>query len=256
MSTIQILQNSRLETPGILSYIFEDEGIPFTVHPVDGWPSLMPSLEGAGGLVILGGPMRVHEQERYPFLKRELRLIESALATGIPILGIGLGSQLLASVLGARVVRGRHPEIGWFPVTLTGAAAQDPLWKGIESPFLAFHWHDEEFDVPMGATRLAYSATTYGQAFRYGQNVYGLQFHLEVTYPILTGMVDACEPELVKAGVEGQSLTDNASQHIFPLHETGRVVFERWAGQVAHPKAVRVPVPAAAPGDPHPPFPA
>jgi GMP synthase (glutamine-hydrolysing) len=228
MPIVQIIQNSPRETPGILSYVLEDEGIPFVIYPVDAWPTLPPELDGAGGLIILGGPMGVHDQGRHPFLTWEIHRIEKALAMGVPILGIGLGSQLLAAALGARAVRGRHREIGWIPVTLTAAAAQDPLWAGIASPFLAFHWHNDVFEIPMGATRLAYSAWTYGQAFRFGHNAYGFQFHLEATYPIVTGLADAFASELADAGVDGQVMTDEASMYIPRLHRIGRTVLSRW----------------------------
>jgi GMP synthase (glutamine-hydrolysing) len=235
MADVQIIQNSAHETPGILTYILEDLGVPFTIHHADAWPSSKPILEEAGGLVLLGGPMRVHEQDRYPFLSREIRLVEEALPLKIPILGIGLGSQLVAAALGARIMPGRHKEIGWVPITLAAAATGDPLWAGIESPFMAFNWHEDVFDIPMGSVRLAHSAWTYGQAFRHGSNVYGIQFHLETTYPILAGITDACESELAASGMDGEIMTDKASLYIPRLHWIGRLVFSRWAARVAHP---------------------
>jgi len=118
--------------------------------------------------------------DRLPGLADELRLIERALDRGTPVLGICLGSQLIAKALGARVYRNAELEIGWDAVHLTEAGRADPLFRGIESPATFFHWHGETFDLPDGAVSLAHSAKTRHQAYRFGSNVYGLQFHPEV----------------------------------------------------------------------------
>lgn len=128
-------------------------------------------------LIVLGGPMSAND----PAMAGELELIGQGLKSGTPMLGICLGSQLIAKALGARVYRNRGLEIGWAPVYLTDAAGSDPVFKHIPSPSRFFHWHGETFDLPEGAEWLARSERTRHQAFRYGSNVYGLQFHPEVT---------------------------------------------------------------------------
>src|SRR5579883_670984 len=129
-------------------------------------------------LIVLGGPMSANDQ--LPGLARELEEIRRALANQRPLFGICLGSQLIAKALGGRVYRNAELEIGWEPVHLTDAGRADPLFEGIDSQAHFFHWHGETFDLPPGACWLARSQKTRHQAYRYGSNVYGLQFHPEV----------------------------------------------------------------------------
>jgi GMP synthase (glutamine-hydrolysing) len=135
--------------------------------------------ESHSGLIIMGGPMSANDN--LPGLRDELALIEKALHDDVPMLGICLGSQLIARALGARVFRNAELEIGWEPVWLTGTAKDDPVLGGIPSPETFFHWHGETFDLPQGAEWLAYSKKCRHQAYRYGRRVYGIQFHPEIT---------------------------------------------------------------------------
>jgi GMP synthase (glutamine-hydrolysing) len=132
-------------------------------------------------LVILGGPMAVYEQERHPFLRQEIALAEDRLRRGRPILGICLGSQIMAAALGARVFRGPGQEIGWFPIQLERGAEGDPAASRLASENPMFlHWHGDTFDLPAGAVPLARSHRYERQGFRHGKNGYALQFHAEV----------------------------------------------------------------------------
>src|SRR5262249_25507763 len=135
------------------------------------------SIGEAAGLIVMGGPMGVYEQDRYPYLTDEIRLIEDALGVGKPILGICLGSELLAAALGAEVRRATSKEIGWHRVSLTDSALEDKLLSGIDSSFMAYHWHGDEFELPVGAVALIRSDATANQAFRYGDRAYGFLFH-------------------------------------------------------------------------------
>jgi GMP synthase (glutamine-hydrolysing) len=143
-------------------------------------PHAHPSLEGYGGLVILGGPMNVDEIDRHPHLRTELRLIEQAIALGMPVLGICLGAQLIARTLGAPVRPNHVKEIGWSQVAVTDAARSDRLMQTFAATEHVFQWHGDTLDLPRGAVQLASSPDCEQQAFRYGDHVYGLQFHLEV----------------------------------------------------------------------------
>jgi GMP synthase (glutamine-hydrolysing) len=136
-------------------------------------------LDSATGVIVMGGPQSANDPN--PGLIAEMKLIEHALAKRVPVLGICLGAQLLAKSLGARVYKNPVREIGWAPVYFTGAAKDDPVFGGLESPTTFCHWHGETFDMPSGAELLAYSDACRNQAFRYGSNAYGIQFHPEIT---------------------------------------------------------------------------
>jgi GMP synthase (glutamine-hydrolysing) len=136
-------------------------------------------LDGYSALIVMGGPQSANDP--LPGLAAEIHLISQAIQAQLPVLGICLGAQLIAKALGARVYPNAVKEIGWAPVFFTAAAQRDPLFAGLASPTTFFHWHGETFDLPAAAERLAYSAHCPQQAFRYGKNVYGIQFHPEIT---------------------------------------------------------------------------
>ncbi len=141
-----------------------------------------PPAANFDALVVMGGPMNIYEHEKYPWLVPEKALIRAALDTGKRVLGICLGAQLLADVLGAPVTRNPESEIGWFPVDLSAAGRACALLADLPERFTAFHWHGDTFALPAGATPLAFSAACPQQAFAVdGGRVLGLQFHLEVT---------------------------------------------------------------------------
>ena len=137
-----------------------------------------PDVGRYDALIFMGGPMSVNDD--LPFLRQEMDLIRQAIAQRQPILGICLGSQLIARAMGATVRRNAAKEIGWYGLQFTPAAADDRLFAGL-SQETVFHWHGETFDLPPGAELLASSNLCRNQAFRAGEHVYGLQFHLEVT---------------------------------------------------------------------------
>lgn len=154
-------------------------------------------------VVVLGGPIGAYEEEAYPFLKNELEIIDSRLHQELPILGICLGSQLMARALGAKVYPGETKEIGWGPITLTDAGRQSCLSSLEDMGGYVLHWHGDTFELPEGATLLASTKMAQNQAFSWGQKALGLQFHLE----ILPGEIErwlighACEISST-AGVE------------------------------------------------------
>jgi GMP synthase (glutamine-hydrolysing) len=168
------------EPAGTLETALSNAGLGFRyVDLFQELPARLP-LEEAGGLIVLGGAMNVDQTDRYPFLSREVAWIGQALDRELPLLGICLGSQLLAKTLGAKVYSAGRKEIGWYSVELTVAAADDPLFAQ-SGARTVFQWHGDTFDLPAGAVHLARSPVCQNQAFRYGRNAYGLQFHIEMT---------------------------------------------------------------------------
>lgn len=141
----------------------------------------LPGADDFDWLVVMGGPMSVHDEKRFPWLVDEKRLIGTAIADGRLVVGICLGSQLVASVLGAEVRPLGHLEVGWWPVELTSRAAGSVLFGGLPAPPEVFHWHGETFDLPAGAVHIARSEACENQAFTWGDRVVGLQFHPEMT---------------------------------------------------------------------------
>jgi len=230
---VVVLQHIQCETLGTIADALAAKGIKASyVRSFDG--DVIPTeLGDYRGLVVMGGPMGVYEQDLYPFLREELQLIESALRHEKPILGVCLGSQLVAAALGVQVKKNTAKEIGWYPVTLTPSGREDPLWNGAVPSFMGFHWHGDIFDLPRGAVALASSALTPRQAFRYARNVYGLLFHMEVTLEMIGAMVKTFESELQQEGIDGLALIAAAGEHLSGLQRIGASVYQRWAELVA-----------------------
>jgi GMP synthase-like glutamine amidotransferase len=164
----------------------------------------LPTVNDFDWLIILGGPMNIYEEDQYPWLIAEKQLIKQAIEKDKIVLGICLGSQLIADALGSRVYLGEHKEIGWFPLKTTDAVQQSKVFEFLPSELTVFHWHGDTFDLPEKATHLAYSEGCANQAFLYGDKVLGLQFHLEVDQQGLRQMIENGASELV-AGTYVQS---------------------------------------------------
>ncbi len=196
-------------------------------------------MEEAAGLIVMGGPMGVYESRRYPFLSDEMRFIEQALHSEKPVLGICLGSQLLAATLSAQVRPAKQKEIGWYPVMLTPLAREDLLWKDADHSFTAFHWHGDMFQLPRGTVHLASSGLTDNQAFRYGSCAYGLLFHLEVTEQMIRQMVKVFSDELREAKVDGTEIVRLINAHVPGLRRIGKLVFQRWVGLAGQQRGER-----------------
>jgi GMP synthase (glutamine-hydrolysing) len=238
-ASVLVLQHAAAESPGIIEEVLRARGVPIdVVHTQDGAP-VPESIRGRLGLVVMGGPMGVYEQPCRPHLAAEIRLIRCALEAEIPTLGICLGSQLLAAALGAHVEPATR-EIGWYPVHLAEAAAKDPLWSGVESPFTPLHWHGDAFELPPGAIPLASSERTDCQAFAYRERAYGFLFHLEVTESMVRAMAGAFPDELASAGVDPEDLVSRAVLAIPAARTIANRVFGRWADLLA-PKGHAVP---------------
>lgn len=161
---------------------------------------LLPALEAFDLLIVMGGPMGVHDQDKYPWLREEKTFLRRVIAAGKPVLGVCLGAQLLADVLGAQVMANTEKEIGWFPVErASGVPARvfpEQLERVLPVRQTVFHWHGDTFTLPEKAIHLYSSAACVNQAFVYEERVIGLQFHLETTPASVTALVENCRAEL------------------------------------------------------------
>ena len=154
-----------------------------------------PGLEGIDLLIVLGGPMGACDEHEHAWLLEELDFVERAIETGIHVLGICLGGQIVARVLGARVVRHRHPELGWHVIESTAEGRLDGRLAPFFAPELAvMQWHFDTFDLPRGAVRLARNEACENQAFSWGANVLGLQFHPELTSEVVADVLKRYDP--------------------------------------------------------------
>ena len=142
-----------------------------------------PAPSAFDALIVMGGPMNIYEYQAHPWLRGEKAAIRAAVDAGKRVLGICLGAQLLADVLGGPVTRNADSEIGWFPLNLTKAGRDSALFADLPPRFTGFHWHGDTYALPPGAECLASSEGCAQQAFALGTQVLGLQFHLEVTQP-------------------------------------------------------------------------
>jgi len=207
MPRLLVLQHIGCEPLGLIEPALKERGMEYRyVRPFAGEP-IPKDLSGWDGLIALGGSMSANDGERLGFIADELRLLTKVLEAGMPALGICLGAQLIAKAAGAEVTAGEEKEIGWYPLTLTEEGEKDRLLDGLPGTFPVFQWHGETFDIPRGAVCLAGSERYSNQAFRLGEKVYGLQFHLETTQPMITEWLDLYRDEHAKCGgtVQGRA---------------------------------------------------
>jgi len=212
---------------GLVGDALDAHGIAYDYVDLDQSPGFQSPAQQAVALVFLGGSMSANDD--LPYIRHEIRLIREAISQRRPVLGVCLGSQLIAKALGAKIYKNAVKEIGWAPVTFTDAARQDPLFTGLDASEVIFQWHGETFDLPRGAERLASSAACQNQAFRWGDRVYGLQFHLEVT----PEMIAQWCVEDAKCG-ENREVTHpiDPQAHAARAQELARLVFGRWCDLV------------------------
>ena len=183
--------------------------------------------------IVLGGAIGVNDAGNYPFIRDELRFVEKRLASGKPILGACLGGQMIAAAAGARVFKGKHVEVGYLPVTLTPEGEKSSLAALAHNDYRIMHWHGDQFDLPAGAVRLAYSDITPNQAFSMGPNVLGLQFHMEADPRTVGGWTVAYIGDIERGKISLEGLRAEIARQGHAASEAGAKTLAKWLDGLA-----------------------
>lgn len=229
MRKLLVFQHVPYEPLGTLDAQFRDAGFRIRYVNFSRFERVMLDVRRYHGLVVLGGPMGVNDTDRHPHLRQEMDALRVAIDAGLPVLGICLGAQLIAAALGAAVVRNPVKEIGWSTVKPTSAGSRDPLFKHLGRSEQIFQWHGDTFHLPEGSELLAETDACRNQAFRYGGNVYGLQFHLEVDEALVRRWVSTPamrqEIEALAGAVEADVVLEQTSRYIGHSMRLSHAVF-------------------------------
>ncbi len=234
MTAVYVLQHVPHETLGSLESHFRAAGVEWRAVAMFSRQTAETAWDWdhVAGLVVLGGPMNVDQVAEHPFLQWEVGWIQEAVRRQLPVLGICLGAQLLAKSLGARVYANRVKEIGWYDIELM-APADDPLFGGLNGRRTVFQWHGDTFDLPAGAVQLARSELCEQQAFRFGANAYGLQFHVEVTADMVDRWLNEAENQRELSGldyIDPAAIRRRLPSAMGEMEIPGQQVLSRFAG--------------------------
>ncbi|WP_040951860.1 type 1 glutamine amidotransferase [Gorillibacterium massiliense] len=196
---LHYVQHIQMEDPGSILIWAKEKDHPVT-RTLQFENDPLPALEAFDMLVIMGGPMNIYEEEHFPYLAAEKAFIRESVKAGKIVLGICLGSQLIADAIGGKVTTNPQPEIGWLPIAWTDEALADPLFSFFPQDPVVFQWHYDTFsELPEDAKVLASSVACRHQAFVYKEKVFGFQFHLEMTHGLVDVLTKEFAAELVPA---------------------------------------------------------
>ena len=225
------LQHFEPEEAGLIGKWAVERGHPMTtVRLYKGDP--LPVLKPKDGLVIMGGPMNVDENEKFPWLAPEKALIAKHIAAGGRVFGVCLGGQLIARSLGARVYKNARKEIGWHTVHIHADARRNGPFAGFPESFVALQWHGDTFDIPQGASHVASSDVCAHQALCIGTRVIGLQFHFEAEEQEVRDFVKCFDDELAAGGPyvqHGPEILAGLAQYAEPCRQALFKLLDRWA---------------------------
>ena len=226
---VLIFQHAEPEHPGLITTALESVGAESEIIRTDLGEDLPPSVEGFDGLIVMGGPQSVYEEDRFPYLRGEKRLTREAVDTGKPVLGVCLGSQIIADVLGAEVSPGGGIELGWRNVRRSPGVADDGVLSSLPDFFTPMHWHGDVFNLPAGSAPIGSSDMTPVQGFVYERHVYALLFHIEMMPQQIQAMADLFPDDLRKANVDRAALLNETPARLEALHVAALNVFTNWA---------------------------
>lgn len=235
MNPVVIFRHAAHEGPGYFADFLDSRRIPHHLVRIDANDSVPQSLDGVSGLVFMGGPMSVNDP--LPWIAPVVRLIQQAVAAGVPVLGHCLGGQLMAKALGGRVTRNPVKEIGWLPVRVVDNPVSIDWFGDLPPAFPVFHWHGETFSIPDNATRLLASDDCPNQAFALGPHL-GLQCHVEMTEPMIADWVRESDGELepTRTVQTAEQMLNDAGGRVQALHRIADRLYERWICGLRHGK--------------------
>jgi GMP synthase (glutamine-hydrolysing) len=214
---IHYLQHMGCEGTGRIANWMSDRGHTVSATHLYRGESL-PADDAFDFLVIMGGPMNIYEYRNHPWLPAEKQFIKRAIDSGKIVLGVCLGAQLIADVLGAKIYQNAKMEIGWFPVRFNAAKHSVPAFQNFPEELTVLHWHGDTFDLPAGAVHLAGSEACKNQAFAFGQRVIGLQFHIEMDEPDVAAFLDDILPEPVPGQIQSAAEIQAGNSHLPKIH--------------------------------------
>ena len=229
-----IIENATGEGPGILGNILSKRGWFFQTIRLYMGESIPSNWQSFNLIIIMGGPMNVYEEDRYPFLMKETEVIGEAINDGVPLLGFCLGSQLMAKACGAKVSKGHIKEIGWYPVCLTEDGRKDLLISKFPKELYVFQWHSDTFQIPERGIRLIESDEYPNQAMRIGKMSYGFQFHFEITGEMIEEWLQSGKEEvkgLNMAGLHERILKDT-SYYLPKIHAVTELFLNNYLDQI------------------------
>jgi len=207
MSDVLVVQNTRIESSGYLGELLSSDG--FDITSINAKHEIIPNKKFSL-VVILGAPESANDD--LPYLRAEQQLIKNSVEKNIPVLGICLGSQLIAKTFGAKIYSGPKKEIGFY--NDLKISSDSTFFSGFQNPFTVFHWHGDTFDLPQGALRLASSEHYPNQAFQY-KSAIGLQFHLEVNEEMVNLWLDNTKEKLQKISyINPQEIRSEINENI------------------------------------------
>lgn len=228
MRPVLLIGHADWETFGVVPGTLDAEGLPWIEHLAHTGAAL-PELSEVSGVVVYGGIMNVDMTAEYPFLETERGYVRAALGAGVPYLGICLGGQMLARALGHPVYSAGVREIGFNALHPTPEASEDPLLSVFHDGDVVFHWHEDTFDPPDGATILGTGDDVHLQAFRIGDLAWGLQFHFEIDRAELEIWLEAAGEDVVRAwGKTTAQVLDEADRFLSTQESRATELFGRF----------------------------
>ena len=240
MARVLVLQHVAAEPLGLLDPMLRERGHRIRYVNFARDPEAVPRLDRYQALIVLGGPMQVDDADTHPHLMTECRLIEQAMAADMPLLGICLGAQLMAHVLGAPVGPCDEPEIGWYDIKPTNVTSHDPVLCPLEDQQPVYQWHHWGFDCPADSVSLAVSDQSGCQAFRHGDRAWGFQFHLELDERLIRRWLTLpfYRNDLVRSGLKKTPEDLRADTHrLLPQSlQLAEAVFGNWLQCVGEPQ--------------------